>query len=184
MSSKLKSPNITNLLYEKVHDFSEKEIGSYNFEAKVLENKILYIIEALSLLIYGMPIFHAKFYAREKGPVESTMEKIQNKSDNLKNLDKNDYENFDFPEFVANELFRLTIEGMKKELIPKDPNLLSQITHTEGWREKHKNYIDYKNNKDDKIYDNTFSLEDIYNFAENILEKEYPDFVEYVKDGI
>lgn len=184
MENKLKTPNITNLLYEKVHDFSIKQIGSYNFEAKILENKILYIIEALSLLIYGMPIFHAKFYAREKGPVESTMEKMQNNKSKLKKLNRNDYENFDFPIFVANELFRLTIEGMEKKLIPTDPNLLSEITHTKGWEEKHKNYIDYKNNKDDKVYDNTFSLEDIYNFAENILEKEYPDFVKYVKEGM
>lgn len=72
-----------------------------NHKSKILEQKLLYIIDALSLSFYGTPIFYAKFYAKEKGPVERYMEKIQNINIIEEEIKSNKYKNVSFAKFTA-----------------------------------------------------------------------------------
>lgn len=98
----------------------------------MLEQKLLYIIDALSLSFYGTPIFYAKFYAKEKGPVERDMEKIQNKNIE-EEIKSNKYKNVSFDKFTANKLFKLTTQAINEGLIKFDADFLSELTHTEEW---------------------------------------------------
>lgn len=105
-----------------------------NHKSKILEQKLLYIIDALSLSFYGTPIFYAKFYAKEKGPVERDMEKIQNKNINIiieEEIKSNKYKNVSFAKFTANKLFKLTTQAINEGVIKFDADFLSELTHTE-----------------------------------------------------
>lgn len=107
-----------------------------NHKSKILEQKLLYIIDALSLSFYGTPIFYARFYAKEKGPVERDMEKIQNKNINIieEEIKSNKYKNVSFAKFTANKLFKLTTQAINEGLIKFDADFLSELTHTEEWK--------------------------------------------------
>ena len=190
-SKKLDNPHISYLLYEDIHNFVEqKEENSH--KSKILEQKLLYIIDALSLSFYGTPIFYARFYAKEKGPVERDMEKIQNKKIDVKEeIKKHKYKNTNFAKFTANKLFKLTTEAIDKELVKFDADFLSELTHTEEWEKKYKNKIKYEKDEDNnkisknkRKYNNEIKEEEIYKFATTKLKDSHPEFFKYIEERL
>ena len=173
--NKSDNPHISYLLYKNIHKFV-KQKEENNHKSKILEQKLLYIIDALSLSFYGTPILYARFYAKEKGPVERDMEKIQNKQIDIKEeLKKHKYNKTNFAKFVANKLFKLT----------------SELTHNEEWEKKYKNKIKYEvdednNNisEDKNEYFNEIKEEEIYNFATTTLKDSHPEFFKYIEERL
>ena len=150
--NKSDNPHISYLLYKDIHKFV-KQKEENNHKSKILEQKLLYIIDALSLSFYGTPIFYARFYAKEKGPVERDMEKIQNKQIDIEEIDieklkKHKYNKTNFAKFAANKLFKLTTQAIDEGLIEFDADFLSELTHTEEWEKKYKNKIKYEVDED------------------------------------
>lgn len=189
--NKLDNPHISYLLYKDIHDFvKQKEKNKH--KSKILEQKLLYIIDALSLSFYGTPIFYARFYAKEKGPVERDMEKIQNKKIDIgEEIKKHKYKNTSFAKFVANKLFKLTTQAIDEGLIEFDADFLSELTHTEEWEKKYKNKRKYEldedsNNisEDKNEYFNEIKEEEIYNFATTILKDSHPQFFKYIEERL
>ena len=189
--NKLDNPHISYLLYKDIHKFV-KQKEENNHKSKILEQKLLYIIDALSLSFYGLPIFYARFYAQEKGPVERDMEKIQNKQIDIKEeLKKHKYNKTNFAKFVANKLFKLTTQAIDEGLIEFDADFLSELTHTEEWEKKYKNKIKYEvdednNNisEDKNEYFNEIKEEEIYNFATTTLKDSHPEFFKYIEERL
>lgn len=193
--NKLDNPHISYLLYKDIHKFV-KQKEENNHKSKILEQKLLYIIDALSLSFYGMPIFYARFYAKENGPVERDMEKIQNKQIDIEEIDieklkKHKYNKTNFAKFAANKLFKLTTQAIDEKLIEFDADFLSELTHTEEWEKKYKNKIKYEvdednNNisEDKKEYFNEIKEEEIYNFATTTLKDRHPQFFKYIEERL
>lgn len=189
--NKLDNPHISYLLYKDIHDFV-KQKEENNHKSKILEQKLLYIIDALSLSFYGMPIFYARFYAKEKGPVERDMEKIQNKNINIEEeIKSNKYKNVSFAKFTANKLFKLTTQAINEGLIKFDADFLSELTHTEEWKKKYKNKRKYEEDEDNNNisedkneYFNEIKEEEIYNFATTTLKDSHPQFFKYIEERL
>ena len=193
--NKLDNPHISYLLYKDIHKFV-KQKEENNYKSKILEQKLLYIIDALSLSFYGMPIFYARFYAKENGPVERDMEKIQNKQIDIEEIDieklkKHKYNKTNFAKFAANKLFKLTTQAIDEKLIEFDADFLSELTHTEEWEKKYKNKIKYEvdednNNisEDKNEYFNEIKEEEIYNFATTTLKNNHPQFFKYIEERL
>lgn len=60
-------PPIDTMLYEDVHSFVNYKASNYsNHDKKVLEQKLIFIIDALAILVYGSPIFYTKFVAKKR----------------------------------------------------------------------------------------------------------------------
>ena len=189
--NKLDNPHISYLLYKDIHDFV-KQKEENNHKSKILEQNLLYIIDALSLSFYGMPIFYARFYAKEKGPVERDMEKIQNKNINIEEeIKSNKYKNVSFAKFTANKLFKLTTQAINEGLIKFDADFLSELTHTEEWKKKYKNKRKYEEDEDNNNisedkneYFNEIKEEEIYNFATTTLKDSHPQFFKYIEERL
>lgn len=192
-SKKLDNPHISYLLYEDIHKFVKRKEKN-NHKSKILEQKLLYIINALSLSFYGIPIFYARFYAKEKGPVERDMEQMQNNQIDAyakEEIKKYEYNNLDFATFVANKLFKLTTEAIDEGLIKFDADFLSKLTHTEDWEKKYKNKRKYELDEDnDNIsedkneYFNEIKEEEIYKFATTTLKDSQPKFFKYIEERL
>lgn len=179
-------PNITALLYDDVHKFvlEQTKCTKYNHDVRVLEHKLLFIVDALSLFIYGTPFFKTNFCAREKGPTENNLKNIQKGKDyNYKYKPEENYEIYNLSKRIAKNIFKLVAEAINKKLIPFDKDTLSDLTHNEIWKEKYDNYSKSKEANFAKKCEDKYSDDEIFSFAVNELNKQYPAFVEYVKDG-
>mgnify|MGYP004629198941 FL=1 len=190
MSIENKFPPIDMLVYDKIHDFVNYKSSDYNYsnhEKKVLEQKLIYIINALSILIYKTTIFSFKFSARKEGPVEISIEKIQN---GIKKVtEKTTYSEKELSIFkiMSNNIINTTIDAINDKIIEFNPKYLSKLTHDKAWKKRR--YNDKKNcetgARENKNYNShNMKPEDIKSFAINTLPKKCPEFIAYVINKI
>lgn len=190
MSIENKFPPIDMLVYNKIHDFVNYKSSDYNYnnhEKKVLEQKLIYIINALTILIYKTIIFSSQFSAREEGPVEISIEKIQNGKKKVTEETTYNEKELSIFKIMSDNIINATIDAINNRVMEFNPKYLSKLTHDKVWKKRR-----YNNKKTCKTYtrknenykSHDMKLEDIKSFAINTLPKKCPEFVNYVINKI
>lgn len=175
------------LLYQKVTDFVTeycKESSSITDHQKfVIEQKILYIIQSISLRYYKMPLFRDDFVAYREGPVIEKINKIQDKKNKIvKNPQKIIKEDLSYYQFIADQLLQIVIDGFTQELLPMNHQILSKLTHTGEWKKK----FNQRDQETDLKRKNTLGKmvdKELLNFYTS-LEHKYPDFTNFAKESL
>ena len=174
-------------LYEKVTSFVTQyytESRNINDHQKyVIEQKILYIIQAISLRYYKMPLFRDDFIAYREGPVIEKINKIQDKKNTIVKKPKNIIEeDLSYYQFIADQLLQIVIDGFTQELLPMNYKILSELTHTGEWEKKY----NQRDQETDLKRKNTLGKmvdKELLNFYTS-LEHKYPDFTNFAKESL
>lgn len=170
------------LLYQEIHDYVEITSKEDKSKKNIIEQKLFYIIDALSIYIYGMPIFKSTYTAMHQGPVEKKIYDIQK---NRKNITKNPKEltqrELEFYKKTALNLFEAVKKGIEKDYIELDSNTLSLLTHTPEWAHKYDQFSKAKGTSEE-FKRGKMSKKDILRFSIDVLAKDYKDFLNFVKE--
>ncbi|MGL4562834.1 MAG: type II toxin-antitoxin system antitoxin SocA domain-containing protein [Brevinema sp.] len=174
------------LLYEKIHLLIEKNVKDQNLtdhQKQILEQKVLYTIQTLSLYFYGMPIFRDVFQAYRQGPIIEKIYDIQiGKKGITKKPKKLDLDNLEYYKMVSDELVDIMENAIEKKLYPLNSNILSDLTHTPEWNAKYNKResepIVGRKNKVGEMTD-----KDMLKFYTALIDQ-YPDFTNYVEQQL